>query len=60
LDPNLLIFGSDLNHAIKKVGMMKYCILPEFSGYWVASKQANPLSIDWVYMGDIKHEFLYG
>ncbi len=38
---------ADLHQVVANLGGRRYAIVPDFPGYWVEAKQANPLVIDW-------------
>lgn len=48
-NPNTYDFLVDLNAATEEVSSRnrKYAIVPDAPGYWVQSKQTNPLPVDW-------------
>jgi hypothetical protein len=48
-NPNTYDFLVDLNEATDEVSARNrtYAIIPDAPGYWVQSKQTNPLPVDW-------------
>jgi hypothetical protein len=48
-NPNTYEFLVDLNNATDMVSARnkKYAIIPDVPGYWVQSRQLNPLLVDW-------------
>ena len=48
-NPNTYDFLVDLNNAIDVVSARDkaYAIIPDVPGYWVKSRQTNPLPVDW-------------
>lgn len=46
-NPNTCKVLADLHQVVANLGGRRYAIVPDFPGYWVEAKQANPLVIDW-------------
>ena len=48
-NPNTYAFLVDLNYATDEVSSRNkaYAVIPDAPGYWVKSKQTNPLPVDW-------------
>jgi hypothetical protein len=54
-------FLADLDRAVRIAHELprRYAILPDLPGYWVASRQANPLPIDWPQSIELPHPALF-
>ena len=59
-NPNTYEFLVDLNNAIDKVSARNrtYAIIPEVAGYWVQSRQMNPLLVDWPWPVELSNQYL--
>jgi hypothetical protein len=59
-NPNTYEFLVDLNKAIDVASERNrtYAIIPEVAGYWVQSRQTNPLPIDWPWPVELSNQYL--
>src|SRR4028119_310710 len=59
-NPNTYDFLIDLNETTGDVSSrnMTYAIVPDVPGYWVKSKQTNPLPIDWPQPVELGSQYL--
>ena len=59
-NPNTYEFLVDLNNAVDKVSAQnrRYAIIPEVAGYWVQSRQMNPLLVDWPWPVELSNQYL--
>ena len=59
-NPNTYEFLADLNDATDIVSAQNkaYAIIPDVPGYWVQSRQTNPLLIDWPQPVELSSQYL--
>ncbi len=59
-NPNTYDFLIDLNNATDVVSARnrKYAIIPDVPGYWVQSRQTNPLPVDWPQPVELNIQYL--
>lgn len=59
-NPNTYDFLVDLNNATEAVSARnrQYAIIPDVPGYWVQSRQANPLLVDWPQPVELSNPYL--
>jgi hypothetical protein len=59
-NPNTYEFLVDLNNAIDIVSERNrtYAIIPDVPGYWVQSRQMNPLPVDWPQPVELSNQYL--
>jgi hypothetical protein len=59
-NPNTYEFLVDLNNATDVASARNgtYAIIPEVAGYWVQSRQMNPLPIDWPWPVELNSQYL--
>jgi hypothetical protein len=59
-NPNTYEFLVDLNNATDEISAQgrEYAIIPDVPGYWVQSKQTNPLLVDWPQPVELNNQYL--
>ncbi|MDQ3966071.1 MAG: hypothetical protein M3246_06440, partial [Actinomycetota bacterium] len=59
-NPNTYEFLVDLNNATDMVSERNstYAIIPDVPGYWVQSRQLNPLPVDWPQPVELSNQYL--
>jgi hypothetical protein len=59
-NPNTYDFLVDLNNATQEVSARnrQYAIIPDVPGYWVQSRQTNPLLVDWPQPVELSNPYL--
>jgi hypothetical protein len=59
-NPNTYEFLDDLNNAADEVSARNrtYAIIPDVPGYWVQSRQTNPLLVDWPQPVELGNHYL--
>jgi hypothetical protein len=59
-NPNTYEFLDDLNNAADEVSARNrtYAIIPDVPGYWVQSRQTNPLLVDWPQPIELGNQYL--
>ncbi|MCA1730087.1 MAG: hypothetical protein LC751_11990 [Actinobacteria bacterium] len=59
-NPNTYDFLVDLNNATDEVSARNktYAIIPDASGYWVQSRQTNPLLVEWPQPVELNNQYL--
>ena len=59
-NPNTYEFLVDLNNATAEISAKgrQYAIIPDVPGYWVQSKQTNPLLVDWPQPVELNNQYL--
>jgi hypothetical protein len=59
-NPNTYEFLVDLRNAADMISERnrKYAIIPDVPGYWVQSKQTNPLLVDWPQPVELGNQYL--
>lgn len=59
-NPNTYEFLVDLNNATDEISAegREYAIIPDVPGYWVQSKQTNPLLVDWPQPVELNNQYL--
>jgi len=59
-NPNTYEFLVDLNNATEAVSAQNktYAIIPDVPGYWIQSKQLNPLLVDWPQPVELSNQYL--
>jgi len=59
-NPNTYDYLVDLNEATDEVSTRNrtYAIIPDEPGYWVQSKQTNPLPVDWPQPVELSNPYL--
>src|SRR5215210_1338052 len=59
-NPKTYAFLVDLNNATDEVSARdrQYAIIPDVPGYWVQTKQTNPLLVDWPQPVELNNQYL--
>jgi hypothetical protein len=59
-NPNTYDFLVDLDNATDAVSARNrtYAIIPDVPGYWVQSRQTNPLPVDWPQPVELNNQYL--